>query len=145
MRARALSRRTVGPAFPVRPLSTAGLVFLRCRDADARLRQLAGLRAASRPLLGALAMVLVARHSHEALGYRSLGDYSRERLGVGGRTVREWARVWRRLAELPRLREALHTGEISWGVVTIRALASGIVWATVRGSSPVPGGESIIK
>ena len=35
--------------------------------------------------------------------------------------------------------------EISWGVVTIKALASGIVCATVSGSSPVPGGESMIR
>ena len=33
----------------------------------------------------------------------------------------------------------------SWGVVTITALASEIVWATVKGSSPVPGGESMIR
>jgi hypothetical protein len=46
-------------------------------------------------VLGALAAVLVGRRLHEALGYRSLGDYGRERLGVGARVLREWARVWR--------------------------------------------------
>ena len=35
--------------------------------------------------------------------------------------------------------------ETSWGVVTMMALASEMVWATVNGSSPVPGGASIIR
>jgi len=43
-------------------------------------------------------------------------DYGREHLGVGARTLREWARVWRRLCELPRLRAAVLAGEVSWTV-----------------------------
>ena len=35
--------------------------------------------------------------------------------------------------------------DTSCGVVTIKALASDMVWATVKGSSPVPGGESITR
>jgi hypothetical protein len=100
----------------VASLAPAALVFLRGRDADARLRELAAARACARPVLGALAGALVARRSHEALGYRSLGDYGRERLGVGARCLREWARVWRRLAALPVLREALLSGQIGWQV-----------------------------
>jgi hypothetical protein len=100
----------------VAPLAPAALVFLRGRDADARLRELAAARACTRPVLGALAEALVARRSHEALGYRSLGDYGRERLGLGARCLREWARVWRGLGELPVLREALLSGEIGWEV-----------------------------
>src|SRR5262245_66400924 len=98
MRARALGRRTAPPvpAGP-QPLSPAGLVFLRGRDADGRLRELSAVRLAARPVLGALAVALLDGRVYEALGYRSLGDYGRERLGVGARTVREWARVWRRL------------------------------------------------
>ncbi|MEN8162416.1 MAG: HNH endonuclease signature motif containing protein, partial [Myxococcota bacterium] len=45
-----------------------------------------------------------------------IGDWSRERLGVGARTLREWARVWRALGELPRLRGAVLSGEVSWTV-----------------------------
>ena len=32
-----------------------------------------------------------------------------------------------------------------WGVVTMMASASLMVWTTVRGSSPVPGGQSMIR
>jgi hypothetical protein len=56
---------------------------------------------------------------HEALGYRSLGDYGRERLGVGARTVREWARVWRRLEELPHLRGAVLAGNVGWAAARL--------------------------
>jgi hypothetical protein len=117
MRARALARR---PAVPEptagRPLSPAGLLFLRGRDADGRLRELAAARLAARPVLGALSVALLDGRVCETLGYRSLGDYGRERLGVGARAVREWARVWRRLGELPVLRHALASGEIGWSV-----------------------------
>ncbi len=117
MRARALARRTA-PAVPAgpQPLSPAGLVFLRGRDADGRLRELANGRLAAQPVLGVLAVALLDGRVYEALGYRSLGDYGRERLGVGARAVREWARVWRRLGELLVLRRALLAGEISWSV-----------------------------
>jgi hypothetical protein len=124
LRARALARRGVaaaGRGLHWRSASPAGLVFLRGRDADARLRELAAARAAARPLLGALAAELLRRGLVEALGYRSLGDFARERLGVGARAVREWARVHERLAELPRLREAVLAGEVSWAVA--RAVA----------------------
>jgi hypothetical protein len=117
MQARPLPpRAAASPWRPPRVASPAALVFLRGRDADARLRELAAARAAARPLLGALAIELVGRRLHEPLGYRSLGDFARERLGVGARAVREWARVWRGLAELPRLRAAVLSGEVSWAV-----------------------------
>ena len=122
MRARTLARRTRAVASApsalaaVEPLSPAGLVFLRGGDADARLRELAAGRLAARPLLGALSEVLLDDRVYEALGYRSLGDYGRERLGVAARTVREWARVWRRLGELPLLRHAFLAGEIGFAV-----------------------------
>jgi hypothetical protein len=124
MRARALPRggaawRGLGRASPAAP------VCLRGRDADARLRELAAARAAARPLLGALAAELLRRGLVETLGYRSLGDFARERLGVGARAVREWARVHERLAGLPRLREAVLAGEVSWAVArAVVALAT---------------------
>jgi hypothetical protein len=90
------------------------LHFLRARDADARLCSLGASLAAARPVLGVLATALTGRRSYEALGYRSLGDYGRERLGVGARVIREWARVWRRLGSLSRLRSAVLAGEVSW-------------------------------
>jgi hypothetical protein len=91
-------------------------VFLRGGDADARLRELVHRRARVRPVLGELSVALLERKRYEALGFRSLGDWSRERVGCGARTVREWARVGRGLAGLPRLREAVLEGEISWTV-----------------------------
>ncbi len=130
MRAGALARR---PAPPVPagppPLSSAGLVFMRGRDGNGRLRELASARLVAGPVLGALSVALIDRRAYETLGYRSLGDYGRERLGVGARAVREWARVWgvrwtpaapRRLpAELAALTEGLEGApprEIDWGL-----------------------------
>src|SRR5512134_74990 len=112
-------------ALPVRSTARAALVFLRGRDADGRLRELARARAAVRPRLGALAEAVVQGRAHEKLGFRCLGDWSRERIGVGARAVSEWARVWRALRELPRLRAAVLAGEISWTVARrIVALAT---------------------
>jgi hypothetical protein len=91
-------------------------VYLRGRDADARLRELVAKRARVRPVLAALAIALLTRRGYEPLGFRSLGDWSRERIGVGARSVREWARVGRALAELPRLHQAVLAGEVSWTV-----------------------------
>jgi hypothetical protein len=117
MRARALRpRRWVSPWRGLRRPSVAALLSLPGRDADGRLRELAAARAAARPLLGALSAALVARRLYEPLGYRSLGDFGRERLGVGARTVREWARVGQALEALPRLQAALLAGELSWTV-----------------------------
>jgi hypothetical protein len=100
----------------VRRASIAALVYLRGRDADARLRELIGRRARVRPVLGELAVALLKGRAYEPLGCRSLGDWSRERIGVGARTVREWARVASALAKLPRLRGAVLAGEVPWTV-----------------------------
>ncbi len=94
----------------------AALATLRGRDADGRLRELLARRARLRPQLAALAEAMVSRRGYEALGFRCLGDWSRERIGVGGRAVREWARVWGALGGLPLLRRAVLAGEISWTV-----------------------------
>jgi hypothetical protein len=136
----AASSRAGCRASPAALEAPAAPVFLRGRDADARLRELAAARAAARPLLGALAVELVRRRLYEELGYRSLGDFARERLGVGARAVREWARVGGRLAELPLLCEAVRAGEVSWGVArAVVALATPETEAacveTVRGRS----------
>jgi hypothetical protein len=103
-------------AMPVRSTARAALVFLRGRDADGRLRELVRTRAALRPRLGALAEAVVQGRAHEKLGFRCLGDWSRERIGVGARAVAEWARVWRALGALPRMRAAVLAGELSWTV-----------------------------
>jgi hypothetical protein len=110
---------------PVRSPTRAALVFLRGRDADGRLQELVRGRAAVRPRLGVLAEAVVERRAYEKLGFRCLGDWSRERIGVGARAVGEWARVWRALRELSRLRAAVLAGEVSWTVARkIVALAT---------------------
>ncbi len=126
MRARAMGRRfdSAGACDPdsvpgARPGSTETLLFLRGRDADARLRELDAARRGLRPVLGALACAWVDGRRFEEVGYRSLADWSREKLGVGARTVREWARVWRALVELPRLQRAVLEGEVSWSVARL--------------------------
>jgi len=129
MRARAIRRGEEprcdadAPTAAGRP-SVAALVFLRGRDADGRLRELVAEQAQARPVLGALAAALLSRRGFEPLGFRCLGDWSRERIGVGARAVREWARVWRALEELPLLRETVLSGEVSW---TVARLIVGVV------------------
>lgn len=102
--------------------SPGALLFLRGRDADARVRALVAQRRSLRPALGSLALALVERRAYEKLGFRSLGDYARERLGLTARAVREHARVWKALAPLPLLRASLLSGEVSFSAVR-RAVA----------------------
>jgi hypothetical protein len=83
---------------------------------------------------------VVRQRAYEKLGFRCLGDWSRERIGIGARAVAEWARVCRALRELPRLRGAVLAGEISWTVARrIVGLATpaneAACLATVRGRS----------
>ncbi len=114
MRSRALApARRASPSESLRSTSPAALVFLRGRDADGRLRELGAARAAARPVLGALAVALIESRAHQKLGCRSLGDYAREKLGVGARPMREWGRVWRAREDLPQLRSAVLSGEVS--------------------------------
>ncbi len=107
---------------PAPALSRVALLYLRGRDADARIVSLVAERRALRPGLGVLAARFVKRRHHEALGFRSLGDYGRERLGVTAHALREWARVAEALASLPKLREAVGSGAVSWSVAR-RAVA----------------------
>ena len=96
MRSRALApARSSPPLEGLRSTSPAAPVFLRGRDADGRPRE---------------------SRAYEALGYRSLGDYPRERLGVGARVLRERARVGGALEDLQRLRGTVLPGELSWSV-----------------------------
>jgi hypothetical protein len=123
MRGRAIRRgaelrsdAATGAASAASRPSAAALVLLGGRDADRRLLVLLAERVQARPVLGVLGATLLSRRGFEPLGFRCLGDWSRERLGVGARAVREWARVWRALEELPLFREAVLSGEVSWSV-----------------------------
>jgi len=115
------------PPFPAQehpssPPSPAALAYLRGRDADGRMQSLIAERAALRPVRGLLALRLLKRRAYETLAFRSLGDYARERLGVTSQALREWSRVSEALAELPQLRAAVLSSEISWSVAR-RAVA----------------------
>lgn len=116
-----LAGASIGEAASAAP-SPACLVFLRGKDADGRIQRLVAERRRLRPVLGGLALPLVARSRYEPLGFRSLGDWARERLGVTAHVVREWARVAEALAVLPALRSAVLAGEVSWSVAR-RAVA----------------------
>ena len=94
----AAAAQAVAPAAP--PL--VALLFLRGRDADGRIQRLVTGRRTLRPALGTLALPLVKRRLYEQLGFRCLGDYGRERLGVGGpRRSRVGSGLGRRLSPLP--------------------------------------------
>ena len=63
---------------------------------------------------GPLVARMASGRAWEVLGYRSLAEYCRERLGVSARSARE--RVWleRRMCALPELRTALVSGRLTY-------------------------------
>jgi len=63
----------------------------------------------------------VEERAHRTLGYKSLEEYCRERLGLAARTVRE--RVWleRRMRALPALRAALASGRLTYSKALLLA------------------------
>jgi hypothetical protein len=74
-----MARRSID-ASPLRPeaarpaLSAAALLFLRGRDADGRVQELATERGRLRPVLAVLSLTLLQRRAIEPLGFRCLGD-----------------------------------------------------------------------
>ena len=141
MRSRALRARPAVPPWPPR-LTVAGLVYLRGQDADGRLRELVAERARARPVLGELAEALLGKKGHRELGFRSLGDWARERLGLDARTVHEWGLVWKRLRELPLLRRAVVAGEVSWTVAGEAVRLATPETEVACASRPCGGGRS---
>lgn len=81
---------------------------------DPWVRRLARQEALARRVLGRLAVRFLAIRGHHRLGFARLGDYTRERLGLGAREVQELARVTRRLAALPPVAHAFDAGVLSW-------------------------------
>ncbi len=93
-----------------------------CRpDPEARLEELGLAAGPLRRVVAALASRLVACEGWKRLGYARLGDYARERLGCSARSLQDWARVGRRLAELPATERALVEGTLSWSKVRLLA------------------------
>lgn len=85
---------------------------------DGWLRRLARQESVCRRVVGQLAAFL-RRRGHQRLGFARLGDYTRERLGLGAREVRELARVATRLEALPALANAFEAGVLSWAHVRV--------------------------
>jgi hypothetical protein len=90
-------------------------------DPERELAELARARGPLRRVAAALAAQWVSREGWSRLGYARLGDYARERLGVSPRSLQEWARVGRQLAELPALEAALVSGRLPWSKVRLLA------------------------
>lgn len=83
-------------------------------DLDGRVRQLIAVRRGFDEAFGTVATQIVNGRLWSVLGYRSLAEYCRERLGVSPRSLRE--RVWleRRMCALPELRRALSSGRLTY-------------------------------
>jgi hypothetical protein len=86
---------------------------------DPWLRRLGRQEALCRGIVGRLAAVFLRLKGHQRLGFARLGDYTRERLGLGAREVQELARVATRLDSLPALAAAFETGVLSWAHVRL--------------------------
>jgi len=98
----------------VEPLAAPMMEEMEPGALDARLRELVGKRLGWDEIFGALALRFTRDGMARKLGFASLGQYLKERLGMGRRAVEQ--RVWleRRLGELPQLRYALERGELSY-------------------------------
>ncbi len=86
---------------------------------DPWLRRLARQDALARQVAGRLAAAFLRSKGHRLLGFARLGDYTRERLGLGAREMQELARVATRLSALPSLARAFETGRLSWAHVRL--------------------------
>jgi len=90
-------------------------------DAEHRLGQLAAARGPLRCIAARLAARLFAQQGWSRLGFARSSDYARERLGVSGRSLQEWARVGARFDEVPVLEAALVSGALPWSKVRLLA------------------------
>ena len=83
------------------------------RVVDRLLARVARGRGAMEVAMGEGLAALAQGNRTLQLGYASLGDYARERLGMAERTAQEKARLARELRDRPLLREAVRRGEVS--------------------------------
>jgi hypothetical protein len=107
------------------PLEPAPDEALRDRSspwsADERAVRLARRKASARRELGRIAARFMSIGGHHRLGFSSVGDYSRERLGISGRELQSFAFVASRLERLPLVGRAFARGEVSWSQVRLLA------------------------
>jgi hypothetical protein len=83
-------------------------------EVDAELVRLGRGAGGVRLRLGEVLEALGSKGGIDALGFSSMGAYVVERCGLGARWVSDTRTVARRLRELPRLRRALASGEVTW-------------------------------
>jgi len=83
-------------------------------DLDRRLRALSGRASRCRLIEGWLARDLLERRKWQPLGFVRLGDYTRERLGIGARCLEEEVRVAGALRTLPLLTSSFLDGTLTW-------------------------------
>jgi hypothetical protein len=86
----------------------------RIAEVDVELVRLGRGAAGLRLRLGEVLEALASTGGLDALGFSSMGAYVVERCGLGTRWVSDTRTVVRRLRELPRLREALKSGTVTW-------------------------------
>ncbi|HEX9052818.1 MAG TPA: HNH endonuclease signature motif containing protein, partial [Anaeromyxobacter sp.] len=91
---------------------------------DARLRELAAMRARWDVLLGHLAMLLKTLGLWRDAGFASLGHYAEERLGLSARALEQRAALAKRSYELPGLREAMADGRLPYEKARLVARAA---------------------
>ena len=98
----------------VEPVAAPALSEMGPRALDARLKDLVGKRGSWDQVFGPAARAFVRKRVAAELGFANLGQYLKERLGMGRRAVEQ--RVWleRRMEALPQLRYALGRGEVSY-------------------------------
>jgi hypothetical protein len=84
------------------------------RVIDARLRELSEMRRRWDDLVGQLAHAIRAQGLWSDLGFASFEHYCTERLGLSARTVEQRTWLEGRLRRMPRLREALVSGRVSY-------------------------------
>jgi hypothetical protein len=99
----------VSPVSAPQPPNGAG-----AQQLDAELRRLAALRDRWDEVLGRLAMLLQTVGLWRDMKFASFGHYCAERLGMAARTVEQRAWLDRRLHALPRLRQALREGRVTY-------------------------------
>jgi len=114
-----------------------------------RAAELAHARGPLRFGLATVAARLVERRGWERLGFARLDDYARERVGHSGRSLYDLARGHRKLKQLPRLRRALLSGELTWTKVRLAARVATAqdeeAWARVALGSSADTLEKLVR
>ncbi|MFL5445665.1 MAG: HNH endonuclease [Myxococcales bacterium] len=107
---------------------------------DEGLRRLAKLRERWDEVFGHLALLLRSADGPRRLGFASFEHYTTERLGMAVRSVEQRIALERDLYELPKLREAMRAGRVSYEKARLiaREADQGSVEALIQRAEKVP-------